>query len=175
MSRFREVFDWLQMIQRRDDSVEVQIHVLMDQHVPEPGKGKELPHQGWGHPGDLRQRSDGIRIVLKAQPISGRKLTGDVDDELADGQQGVENVIVKGQVLAQSLRIRHSGPQSVQVVNVSAQLGQAFDEPAHRLSASSLMRLILASQGARSAACSWTFRAYARSASGSPRKIRFPS
>src|SRR5688572_27292069 len=107
--------------------------------------------------------------------MTGRKLTGDVDDELADGQQRVEDIVVEGQILPQSLGILHSRPETVQVVHVSAQLGQAFDEPAQRLRASSLMRLIFSSQGARSAAWSWTFRAYARSASGSPRKIRFPS
>ncbi|HEX5715144.1 MAG TPA: hypothetical protein VF179_03225 [Thermoanaerobaculia bacterium] len=47
MSRFREVLNWLKMVKRQDDSVEVQIYVLVDQHVPEPRQRQELPDQGW--------------------------------------------------------------------------------------------------------------------------------
>ena len=47
VSRFREFLDWLKMVKRHDDSVEIQIHVLVDEHVPESRQRQELPDQGW--------------------------------------------------------------------------------------------------------------------------------
>src|SRR5215207_10925052 len=152
------------MVQRRDHAVEIQVHVLVDQHVPEPWQGHELPDQGWRDPGDLRESSDSVRVVFEAQAVPRGELAGDIDDELADGQKRVEDIVVKRQVAAQRLCVRDPGADPSQVVQVPAELGQPFHELAHRLSASSLIRLIRSSQGARSAAWSWTSRVYVRSA-----------
>jgi hypothetical protein len=70
----------------------------VNQHVPEARQTLELAHEvGW-EPGVGRQAADSARVVLEALAPPSRQLPGDIDDELADGQQREEHVVVQGQV-----------------------------------------------------------------------------
>jgi len=148
----------LQVVQGLLDPFEVQGDVLVDHRVAETGQGAQLLRQLVR---ELRigcEIADRLRIILEPQAPAGRQLARDVDDQLADGQQGEKHIVVQGKISLEIAGAPNLGADLPQVIHVAPQLGQAVDEVRHLRRSSKVRRRARSSQGARSAARIWMSR-----------------
>jgi hypothetical protein len=90
-----------------------------------PRQPLELADELRGEPGIRGQVAHRVSVVLEALPAPGGELTGDIDHELAHGQEREEHVVVEREVAFEDVRRRHARPKLPEVVEVSPQLGEA--------------------------------------------------
>ena len=147
-----EVLDGREVVESLDNPVEVEGHVLVDHDVPEARQALQLPHEVGVEPGVPRQAADRLRVVLEAVPAPGGKVSRQVDHQLADRQQGEEDVVVQREIALERLPPGDAGADLAQVVQVPPELGEPLDQVRHRARASSLRRRVRRRNGSRSAA-----------------------
>jgi hypothetical protein len=79
--------DGLELVESFDHAVEIQSHAFVDHDVAKAGKPLELSNQLLRKTVVQGQVPHGFGVVLVPVSSAGGKLPGDVDDELADGEE----------------------------------------------------------------------------------------
>src|SRR5207302_382073 len=136
--------------------LEIERDVFVDQDVAESGERLESPHQLGREAWVAGEAPHRFRVVLEPLAAPGGELARDVDHELANGEEGEEDVVVQRKVATQVFRGGHPRAQLLEMVEMAAKLDEPLDEPGQRASASSFTRRVRRRNGSRSAARSWT-------------------
>jgi hypothetical protein len=85
----------IQPSQRFDDAVEVQRHVLVNDHVAETWHALEFTNDFRRKAAVASEVSHRLRVVLEAVPLPGGEFSRDIDDELRDHQKREQHVVVQ--------------------------------------------------------------------------------
>ena len=125
----------------------------MDEDVPKAGQRFESLDEIRLEPVVTRQVSDSLRVIFEPVTATSRKLTRDVDHELAQRQLREQHVVVEAEIPLESCAIGDPRTELPQVIKMQSKLGEAFDEVSHRgANASSLIFCMRSRNGCKSAA-----------------------
>ena len=154
-----EIFDDSQKLLYRRQPIEgihsplqVQGHLFVNHDVPKPRQEGQFADQPWGHLVVGREIPHRLGVVLKTSALAGGEFARDIDHELADREQGEENVIMEGEISLEIVSRGNPRPQTAQMFEMDFEFSQPIDQKSHDQRAARRARRPRSTKGATSAA-----------------------